>query len=72
VGGGGRASQDADLTRSWFVGLSYKQNLPLIPVIKANNRNNTYVAVATEGDTSTPHTVGLIWQYLGKASGTIG
>lgn len=69
---GGPGSQDADLTRSWFVKLSFEQNLPLIPVIKANNRNNTYVSIATEADTSTAHTVGLIWQYLGKASGTIG
>jgi hypothetical protein len=69
---GGPGSQDADLTRSWFVNLSRAQNLPLIPVIKANNRNNTFVSVATGADTSTQHVVGLIWCYLGKASGTIG
>jgi hypothetical protein len=69
---GGPGSQDADLTRSWFVNLSRAQNLPLIPVIKANNRNNTFVSVATNKNTATQTVVGLIWEYLGKASGTIG
>ena len=69
---GGPGSQDGDLTRGWFESLAAKLQLPLIPVIKANNRNNTYVAIATESDTTTAHTVGLIWCYLGKASGTIG
>ena len=69
---GGPGSQNTDLTRGWFETISMAQQLPLIPVIKANNRNNTFVAVATGTDVSTAHTVGLIWCYLGTASGLIG
>ena len=62
---GGPGSLDVRVTRQFFADLSIAQNLPLIPVIQANNRNNTYVSVVDAASTSTARVVGLEWMDLG-------
>lgn len=62
---GGPGSLDERLTRNWFVRLSQAQGKPLIPVIQANNKGTTNVAVVDAATTSTAVTVGLEWVDLG-------
>jgi len=69
---GGPGSSNPMETRDFFVRLSNAQGLPLIPVIKANNKASTFVYVADPATTSTAFTVGLIWQYLGSLAGGAG
>lgn len=63
---GGPGSSDPLVTRNYFADLSNRQNAPLIPVIKANNKAGTTVYVADPATTSTTFTIGLIWRYLGS------
>jgi hypothetical protein len=62
---GGPGSLDTRTTRGWFVDLSAKYGLPLIPVVQANNKGTTAVAVVDAASTSTAVTIGLIWMDLG-------
>jgi len=62
---GGPGSADPVQTRSFFVDQSLKQNLPLVPIIQANNKGNTFVYIADPATTSTTFTIGLTWLDLG-------
>jgi hypothetical protein len=62
---GGPGTTDRDVTRNWFVDLSNAQNLPLIPVIQANNKGTTYVYIQDAATTSTSFVVGLHFMDLG-------
>lgn len=62
---GGPGSLDAKITRNWFVDQSIAQGIATIPVIQANNKGNTYVAITDEASTSTARIVGLNWMDLG-------
>lgn len=62
---GGPGTLDTDVTRNWFVDLSNNQNLPLIPVIQANNKGTTYVYIVDGATTSTTFIVSLHWMDLG-------
>ena len=68
---GGPGSLNVKDTRNFFVDLSLAQNLPLIPVIQANNRNNTFVSVVDAASTATATVVGLIWMDLGVLASPI-
>lgn len=68
---GGPGSLDVKVTRNFFVDLSLAQGLPLIPVIQANNRANTFVSVVDASTTSTATVVGLVWMDLGILSSPI-
>lgn len=65
---GGPGTLDVRQTRDWFVRLSVEQNLPLIPIVQANNKGTTYVYIQDSRTTSTAITVGLIWMDLGVLS----
>lgn len=69
---GGPGSSDPVQTRNFFADLSLAQGVPLIPVIKANNKAGTYVYVADPATTTTAFTIGLIWVYLGAQAGNTG
>lgn len=62
---GGPGSLNPNTTRNWFVDLSNAQNLPLIPVIQANNKGTTYVYIVDGVTTSTSFTVTLHFMDLG-------
>lgn len=63
---GGPGIIDPRQTRQWFVDLSKAQNLPLIPVVQANNKATTFVYLADAvQSTSTTVIVGLTWLDLG-------
>ena len=62
---GGPGSLDVRVTRQFFVDLSLAQGKPLIPVIQANNKGNTFISVVDGATTSTATVVGLIWEDLG-------
>lgn len=62
---GGPGTLDVRSTRNYFVRLSIAQGLPLIPVIQANNKGTTFVAVQDVITTSTAVVVGLVWMDLG-------
>ena len=62
---GGPGCLNADVTRNWFVDLSLGQGLPLVPVVQANNKGNTFVSIADAQSTAGSVVVGLIWMDLG-------
>lgn len=62
---GGPGSLDTRTTRGWFKDLSDAYGKPLIPVIQANNKGTTNVAVVDGETTSTAVTIGLVWVDLG-------
>ena len=62
---GGPGTLDVRETRNYFVRLSIEQGLPLIPVIQANNKGNTYIAIQDVLTTSTATVIGLVWMDLG-------
>lgn len=69
---GGQGSSDPVQTRSYFVDQSIAQNLPLVPVIQANNKGGTLISVADPATTSTAFTIGLIWLDLGTGVPPVG
>jgi hypothetical protein len=62
---GGPGTTNVNNTRNWFVDLSLAQNLPLIPIIQANNKGATSVYVQDSATTSTAFTVSLHLMDLG-------
>jgi hypothetical protein len=62
---GGPGTLDTDVTKNWFVDLSNAQNLPLIPVIQANNKGTTYVYIVDGNTESTSFIVSLHFMDLG-------
>ena len=62
---GGPGTLDTDVTKNWFVDLSNAQNLPLIPVIQANNKGTTYAYIFDGATTSTANIVTLHFIDLG-------
>lgn len=62
---GGPGSLDVRATRNFFVDLSIAQALPLVPVIQANNKGNTFVSIANSQSTSGAQIIGLTWMDLG-------
>ena len=65
---GGPGTLDARITRNWFVDQSIAQGIPMIPVIQANNKGNTFVNVTDVATTSTTIVMGLVWMDLGILS----
>jgi hypothetical protein len=62
---GGPGTTNVNNTRNWFVDLSLAQNLPLIPIIQANNKGATSVYVQDSATESTAFTVSLHLMDLG-------
>lgn len=62
---GGPGTTNPNVTRNWFVDLSNAQNLPLIPVIQANNKGTTYVYIVDGATTSTTFIVNMRFIDLG-------
>jgi hypothetical protein len=62
---GGPGTTNVNNTRNWFVDLSLAQNLPLIPIIQANNKGATSVYVQDAATQSTAFTVSLHLMDLG-------
>ncbi len=62
---GGPGTLDNDLTRDWFVRLSRAQGVACIPIIQANNKATTNVAVVDAATVSTNFVIGLEWMDLG-------
>jgi hypothetical protein len=62
---GGPGSLDIKVTRTWFVDLSNALNLPLVPVIQANNKGTSNVYVQDAITTSTAFIVSLFFVDLG-------
>lgn len=69
---GGPGSTDPVQTKGYFVHQSIDQNLPLIPIIQANNKGGTLVSIADPATTSTAFTIGLIWLDLGTGVPPVG
>ena len=65
---GGPGTLDVRSTRNWFVDLSLAQGLPLVPIVQANNKGNTFVSVADSQTVATAKVVGLVWMDLGVLS----
>jgi len=60
---GGPGMIDGFITSNWFVNLSRDQNLPLIPVINANNRGTTVIDCC-DGEGATAPGIDLIFAEL--------
>jgi hypothetical protein len=60
---GGPGMIDGYITTNWFVNLSKDQNLPLIPVINANNRGTTNIDL-TDGEGGITPNIDLIFAEL--------
>lgn len=69
---GGPGNLDVATTRNWFRTLSTAQGKPLIPVIQANNKSTTNVAIVDAATTSTAITVGLQFVDLGVLTAPLG
>ncbi len=69
---GGPGLLDQAYTRSWFIRLAKAQAKPLIPIIQANNKATTNVAVVDSQSTSTAFTIGLEWLDLGVLNNPVG
>lgn len=63
LGVGGPGMIDGFITANWFVNLSRDFNMPLIPVIAANNRGTTNIDIV-DGEASTAPTIDLIFAEL--------
>lgn len=62
---GGPGCLDTKVTRQFFVDLANAQNLPVIPVIQANNKGTTNVYIVDAATTSTSFIVSLYFIDLG-------
>ena len=63
LGVGGPGMINGAITANWFVDLARRFNLPLIPVIDANNRGTTVIDLV-DGEASTAPTIELIFAEL--------
>jgi hypothetical protein len=62
---GGPGSLSMVTTRRWFEEISNQQGLPLVPIIQANNKGNTFCYIVDEATTSTAFTVTMDFVDLG-------
>jgi hypothetical protein len=69
---GGPGTLNTSVTRDWFMDLASEQNLPLVPIIQANNKGATNVFVQDSATTSTAFVVSLHWVDLGVIGQPVG
>lgn len=67
LGVGGPGNQDAFLTQDWFVRLSTKCGMPLIPVFNSANKSSTFID-GVQSELATDPTITTTWAELAPRS----